>query len=538
MPSPAELGRTAYANRAWEDAFRALSKAKGLSAEDTQRLAWAAALTSRDAECVDALERTHQLHLDANNPLAAARAAFWAGFRLMSLGETARGSGWLSRAARLLENQPDCAEHGYLKLAHVTRAIAARDHEAAIAAARAAASTGDRFKDADLVAFARNLEGRALIRAGKPAEGLPLLDEVMLAATSGSLSPVVTGILYCSVIASCQQSYALDRAREWTSALSTWCQAQPQLVNFAGTCLIHRSEILQLSGDWPEAIEEIRRASERLADKHADTGYAHYQAGELHRVRGELEDAEQAFARASEHGRDPQPGLALLRLAQGKTDAAANASRRVLAATTDPLARCRVLPAHVEIMLAANDLAEARTASDELSKLAATFGMDILTAIANATHGAVLLADGDAKNAVAPLQQAHEVWQRVSAPYLAARVRVLMARAFRALGDADSAALALDAARKTFTALGAHPDLGGLDAQAAVPRRADTRGLSPRELEVLRLVAAGKTNKAIGQQLFVSEKTVDRHVSNIFAKLDVATRSAATAWAFQNGLVG
>ncbi len=548
LGSTVETARTAYAQRAWDDAYLALSRAgDSLEADDLERLAWSAMLTGRDREALEALERVHQLRLDAGESLSAARIAFWLAFRLGSLGETARASGWLVVAQRLVERHPGaCVERGYLELSQVMRFTQARDFAAARAAAAQAAEAGDRFKDRDLSALARNLEGRTLIRMGRLSEGLPLLDEAMVAATSGALSPVVTGIIYCSVIAGCQQSYALDRAREWTSALSRWCDTQPQLVTFAGTCLIHRSEIMQLGGEWPAAVREARQACLRLSlTQDAETGHAHYQEGELHRVRGELAEAEQAYTRASELGRDPQPGLALLWLAQGRADAAAAATRRVLSVVVDPLQRTRFLPAHVEIMLAAGDQAEARRGADELVALATGFGMEILTAIARQALGSVRLAEGDARGAIAPLRQAQEVWQRVSAPYAAARARVLVAKAFRALGDTDGAALELDGAKKVFLELGAQPDVAAADALgapatgSAAPGAPEApHGLSPRELEVLLLVASGKTNKVIAKELFLSEKTVDRHVSNIFDKLDVPSRAAATAWAYQHGLVG
>jgi DNA-binding CsgD family transcriptional regulator len=384
-----------------------------------------------------------------------------------------------------------------------------------------------------------------LIQQGRLSEGLPLLDEAMVAVTSGELSPVATGIIYCNAIAACQQSYALDRAREWTAALHRWCQAQPQLVPFAGPCLIHRSEIMQLGGAWPEAFEEARRASARLSQSRgADAGHALYQEGEIHRLRGDLADAEEAYALASERGYDPHPGLALLRVAQGRVDLGVAASRRVLSATSDPLQRTRFLPAHVEIMLAASDLGEARRASDELSALAEGVGMEMLSAMAQHAKGAVTLAEGDARGAIDPLRHAQDAWQRVGAPYLSARIRLLVARAFQALGDDDGARLELDAARKIFVQLGAAPDVAvieGLAAAAAHTEACPTpgaHGLSARELEVLRLVASGKTNKAIADALFLSEKTIDRHVSNIFVKLDVPSRAAATAWAYQHGLFG
>ena len=548
MDDPKERGRRAYERRAWGDAYDAFSQASAagaLEADDVERLAWAAVLSGHDEASLQAFEQLHQLRLDSGEVLRAARAAFWLALRLTVIGELAHASGWFVRAQRLVDRDgQDCVERGYLRLPHVVRFTATGDHAAAQAAAAEAAEIGDRYGDRDLSALGRQFEGRSLIRQGRLAEGLPLLDEAMVAVTSGELSPLVTGLVYCNVIGTCQQSYALDRAREWTEALSKWCEAQPQLVAFAGECHIHRSQIMQLGGSWPEAFEEARRALARMSQsRDSGAGSAFYQQGEIHRLRGELADAERAFALASERGRDPHPGQALLRMAQGRIDLAAAATRRVLAATSDPLQRTRFLPAHVEIMVAASDLAEARRASDELSSLAESFGMETLGAMAQHARGAVALAEGDAQGAIDPLRRAQEVWQRVGAPYLSARIRVLVGRACRALGDEDGAALELDAARKIFVRLGAAPDVAAIEAMAA-PRRVETgrpasaHGLSAREREVLQLVAAGKTNKVIAAELFLSEKTVDRHVSNIFGKLDVSSRAAATAWAYQHGLVG
>ncbi len=546
MSNAKEKGRSAYAARAWGDAYEAFSKAASagpLAAEDVELLAKSASLTGHEEAAIEAFERLHQLRLDAGEVLLAARAAFWAAMRLFSLGEVARASGWLSRAQRLVDRDGEGSiESGYLRLPLVFRLTAAGDHAGARAKAREAAEIGDHHGERDLSALGRTFEGRALIRHGLVAEGLPLLDEAMVAVTNGELSPIVTGVIYCAVIAACQQSYALDRAREWTAALNAWCEQQPQLVSFAGACLIHRSEIMQLGGSWPEAAREASRACDRLAaTKDREAGNAYYQQGELHRLRGELALAEHSYALASERGRDPQPGLSLLRLAQGRVELAAAATRRVLSATSDPLQRTRFLPAHVEIMLAAADLGEARRAADELCSLADGFGMESLSALAQHAKGAVALAEGDARGAIDPLRRAQEVWQRVGAPYLSARVRVIVARAFQALGDEDGAALELSAAKKVFAELGAAPDLEALEAKATpltVSREKSEHGLSARELEVLLLVASGKTNKAIARELFVSEKTIDRHVSNIFVKLDVPSRAAATAWAYRNGLVG
>ncbi|HTM46722.1 MAG TPA: LuxR C-terminal-related transcriptional regulator [Polyangiaceae bacterium] len=548
MSENRRVGADAYARRAWSDAYEALSAvgvAGSLEAEDWQRLAWAALLSGRDVEALHALERVHQLRLDRGDGLGAARAAVWLALRLSSHGEFARAGGWLVRAQRLVEGAGgDCVEAGYLELPQVFRFSAAGDHAAAQAGAAKAAAAGERFGDNDLRALGRTFEGRALTRQGQLTEGLALIDEAMVAVIGNEVSPVVTGIIYCAVIAICQQSYALERAREWTTALSDWCAAQPQLEAFAGACLIHRSEILQLSGAWPEATVEVQRASERLAPtKNFEAGNAFYQQGELHRLRGELAKAEQAYVLASERGRDPQPGRALLRLAEGRPDVAAAAIGRALSSVREPMQRTRFLPAYVEIMIATGQLEQAREASDELVAAAAGVGMEMLIAIADHAQGAVVLAAGDPQAAIVPLRRSQEAWQRLGAPYLSARIRVLLARAFSAVGDEDGAALERDCARKIFTQLGATPDLEALDAapepaKGSTPAAPGDHGLSPRELEVLLLVAAGKTNKIIATELFLSEKTVDRHVSNIFVKLGVPSRAAATAWAYQNRLIG
>jgi DNA-binding NarL/FixJ family response regulator len=538
-----ERGRQCYARRAWTEAYDALALADEgapLGAEDLELLAWSAALTGHDEELLRLLERLYQLHVDAGNCVAAAHAAFWLGFRLTNLGEMGRASGWFTRAQRLLEHEgQECVVRGYLLLPVVYRHLGAGDCDAAYAAAAEAIEIGERCGDRDLVAFARNMQGRILIRQVRIEDGLALLDEAMVAVTRGELSPLITGFIYCNVISCCQQVYALNRAREWTSALANWCQAQPQLVTFTGACLVHRSEIMQLGGAWPEAIEEARRASERFTGPldHEIAAAASYQQAEIHRLRGEFAEAEEAYRHASQLGREPQPGLALLRLAQERRDAAASAIRRVIGATTDRLQRTRLLPAYVEIMLALGEIDEARVACQELEEIAASFGTEVLGAMAAHARGAIQLAKGDAQAAVDSLRRAFQVWQQVGAPYIAARIRVHLGCACRALGDEDGTMLELEAAREVFERLGAAPDVARVDELTKKAAPSHHHGLTPREIEVLRLVASGKTNKAIAKQLSLSEKTVDRHVSNIFVKVNVQSRAAATAYAYENGLI-
>jgi DNA-binding NarL/FixJ family response regulator len=484
-------------------------------------------MLGRDDDHVAALERAHHAHTD---PLAAARAAFWIGINLTLRGES-RAAGWFGRARRLVEREGrECVEQGYLALARMFEHRAAGDLDAAIAAAAEAAAFGERFGDADLFALAAEDQGTMLIVGGRVVEGLALLDEAMVAVTAGELSPMVNGFVYCGVITGCQAAYEPRRAREWTAALTRWCESQPDLVSFTGTCLVHRAEILQLHGDWRAALDEARRARERCdaAMNAPVAAQALYRQGELHRLRGDIDAAETAYRDASRRGYEPQPGFALLRLAQGNVETAAAAIRRLLAETSDPVQRAGLLPAAVEILLAAGDLTAAQAACDELVSLAERGGM--LGALADRSRGAVALAAGDPQAALASLRRAAQAWLELDAPYEAARTRVLVSEACGAVGDADAAALERDAARETFERLGAAPDVARLAPD-------DTHGLTARELQVLRLVAIGRSNREIASALVISEHTVARHVQNLFVKLGVSSRTEAGAFAFTHGLV-
>lgn len=536
-----ENGRRSHARGAWGEAHALLSRADEatpLGADDLELMATAAYMLGRDEDWVAALERAHHAHLGAGAVGAAVRAAFWLGMSLALRGEVARATGWLGRAQRLAERERDCVEHGYLLLPAIVRHEAAGDHEAAHAAATDAAGIAERFGDPDLLALAVHAQGLALVQRGRLDEGLGLLDEAMVAVTAGELSPIVTGIIYCSVIDGCQEAYELRRAREWTSAMTRWCDRQPDMVAFTGRCLVHRAEIMELRGDWPQALAEARRAAARceLAANRVAAAQAAYRQGELHRLRGELEAAEAAYRDASRAGFEPQPGLALLRLAQGGGAAAAAAIRRAVGETVQPLKRTRLLPACVEIMLAVGDVGAAAEAAAELEAIAVRHDVGILRALVPHARGAVDLAAGDAGEALVALRRAWRAWEDLEVPYQAARARVLVGLACRALGDEDALALELEAAREAFARLGATPDLARVDALLGRPG-ADARGLTAREREVLAMVAAGATNRAIAAALVLSERTVDRHVSNILAKLRVPSRAAATAYAYEHRLV-
>jgi DNA-binding CsgD family transcriptional regulator len=538
-----ERGRASYGRRSWGEAYTLLTeanRASRLDAPDLELLATSAYMLGRDDEWVAGLERAHHLYVSAGDGLRAVRCAFWLGINHMLRGELGPASGWLGRAQRLLEGEEeDCVERGYALLPAVFRHEAAGEWEAAAATAGEAATIGERFAEHDLVALARQAQGCILTESGRITEGLPLLDEAMVTVTTQELSPIVAGLVYCGVILGCQEAYEVRRAREWTAALGRWCDQQPDLVAFTGRCLVHRAEIMQLGGEWQDALLEATRAAERLAAgfNQGAAAEAFYRQAELHRVRGELDAAEAAYREASIRGREPQPGLALLRLAQRRGDAAVAAIRRVLGETTQASRRAGLLAAAVEVHLAGNDVEGARDACAEFEELAGSSGRELLTGIAAHARGAVELAAGDAAAALVALRLALGTWQELGAPYEEARSRELVGLACRALGDDDTASLELEAARATFARLGAATDRDRVDALLERGGTAPRHGLTAREQEVLRLVAAGKTNRAIADELVLSARTVDRHVSNIFVKLGVSSRAAATAFAYEHDLV-
>lgn len=679
-----DRGRQAFADHRWADAYALLTTADqetGLAPADLEHLATAAYLTGHDN--VDHWTRAHQELLRQGNAPRATRCAFWLGYALLNRGEPARGSGWLTRARNVLDPDLDCVEQGYLLLPAARHHVLTGEHADGHTLAEQATSIGTRFADPDLVALARHIQARALIRLRRLPEAVTLLDELMVTVTAGEVSAVVAGDTYCGVIEACHETFDLHRAREWTAALTRWCAAQPGLVPFTGQCQIHRSEILQLHGAWPEALAAAHEALTRFTQgfPHPAIGAAHYQIAELNRLTGNLTEAEIHYRQANRRGRPPQPGQALLRLAQEETETANTTIHRALEDAPDPTTQCRLLPAAVEITLAAGDPHTARTATNQLTHLAAAHNSPVLQAAARRAHGAVLLAEDAPREAATVLRDAWTQWHTLEAPYEAARTRVLIAQAHQALGDTDTAHLEQDAATWAFRQLGATTDLTQLtrtnptshlapsppatkpktatdystapsgdgipppaptpEARPALPElapppkppeqlttsstatppttrdddrtvttpvhdqtttalttrldndwtasapatpSADNRtvvapatstvhvrntgvpttstvdgrsvtassgvsavgrpvepgrspgGLTGRELEVLRLVAAGGTNRAIAAELFLSEKTVARHVSNIFAKIGVSSRAAATAWVYEQHL--
>ena len=535
-------GRECCERRSWREAWNLLSTCDAeapLPEPDLERLAVAAFLVAEVAASDDAWIRAHRRHLRQGNLPGAVRCAFWLAFRLANAGELSSASGWVARIERLLQDTPDDAperaRHLYLT---GLLAVFAGDLATAEADLIRAGRLGDRCAEPDLSALARLALGRVLIFRGDVAAGVRLLDEAMVAVIAGETSPIVEGDSYCTALDACHDVFDVRRGQAWTAAFSGWCDTQPDLVPYAGLCLVHRAEFLQLKGAWLEAMAQAGLARRRLSSPVAQPalGAAICQQGDLHRLRGQFREAEQCYHLASSHGRDPQPGLALLRLALGEREAAARGIERALAETGDPVGRPALLAAYVDIMLASGDVPAARTACDELAEVARSLGSPLLAAVSDRAAGAATLADGDVRAALGPLRRASDGFRSVAATYDVARTGVLIARARRRLGDEEGARLEADAARATFEVLGAVADLAALDGAPSGGEPAGGRLLTAREVQVLRLVARGSTNRSIGAELGLSERTIDRHVSNIFAKLGVSSRAAATAFAYEADL--
>lgn len=542
-PDAIARAREAVARQAWDEAVKAFAVADRtteMDPEDLVQWAMAAYLLGKVDVSTEALSRAYQRFMVERDLAQAVRAGFWMIYILLSRGDMAQAGGWIGRCSHVLEQlPPDAVEHGYmLALRSFRHAALEHNYQMAYETAEKAVDAGRRGDDPDLVALSLNNGGRALVRLGKTEEGMGWLDEAMVAVVSGELSATVAGTVYCSLIEACEEISELRRAKEWTEALTRWCDGQQGMLTFNGQCLTHRAMILRRHGDWTAAADEAVRACEKFrgaADEIA-TGRALYQLAEIKRVSGDEEEAEELYRQASEWGHDPQPGLALLRLAQGKVDSAAGAMRRSMAEADDRIDRVRLLPAFVEVMLAAEDVDAASSAAGILREIATKYRTTALEAEADLAQGAVHVKRGEPEAALHHLRQAHERWRLVEAPYEAARTRMLIGLACRDLGDQDTANLELEAARQALTDLGAGSALTELDRITGV-ETGPTHPLTERELEVLRLVATGMTNRDIADQLYVAVKTVDRHVGNILTKLGVGSRTAATAYAYENELV-
>jgi DNA-binding NarL/FixJ family response regulator len=531
--------RAAFDRHDWSETRRLLAgvPVDDLAIEDLDRFATAAYLTGRDETAFELWARAHRDCAHAGEVELAARFGLRLAETLGFKGDIGRSAGWVERVRRLLDDAGiDCVEVGYLANASaVCRIFGAGDHAGAHELFVRAGTVGARYRDQELMTLARIGEGRMLIYLGAIAEGMSLLDEAMISVEAREISPIAVGDAYCTVIDACTEIFDMSRCRAWTDSFSRWCDEHPDLVLYRGNCLLHSAQVMHVHGDWSDAAESAHRACQRLAEplNSLTLGGAHYVEGDLHRLRGDFDAAEASYRSANEHGCEPQPGLALMRLAQGRTDTAAASIRRVLDEAVGPVFRARVLGAYAEIVLAVGDVAAARAAAEELTEAAAELGSPFLQARASHATAATLLAEGRATDALRASRQALRKWTELDAPYEAALTRVLIAEACVAVGDTEGSELATSAARATFEALGAAPDLARIEGEAEVSR---PDGLTSRELEVLRVLAQGKTNRVIAEKLFISEKTVASHVSHIFTKLGVSSRAAATAYAYDHDL--
>jgi ATP/maltotriose-dependent transcriptional regulator MalT len=529
--------REAFDRRDWALAFDRLSRSGDLSPEDTMTLATAAYLMGNVDEAVRALQAGYQDRIRNADSLGAARFALWLGLLLNVRGEVAVGGGWVARAHRLLETEPeDVVERGFLLAHEFFQHLGRGDLARAGDTAARVVEAGRRFGNHDLIAQGLMCQGRIMINLGRVQEGLALLDEAMIGISAGEVSPIIAGMVYCSMIEACQEVSDFSRAASWTSALTRWCEAQPGLVPYTGQCSLHRGQIMRLRGAYDEALAEYALAQRRyqVEGTTAPAALALTEQGDVHRVRGKLDEAEACYQQAAELGHEPQPGLALCWLARGRIGAAVSAMRRLLAETQGPVHRSWMLPAAVEVMVAAGVLDEARRYAVELSEIAAMFGNPAVKAMAAYAAANVSLACGEVDEALAEARESTRLWNEIGSPYEAARARVLIARALRALGDDDSATSEFAVARRALADIGAGPAAEDVERLLG---RARPGGLTEREVEVLRLVAEGRSNNDIARTLVLSPKTVERHMSNIFTKLDVPSRTAAAAYAHEHGLV-
>jgi ATP/maltotriose-dependent transcriptional regulator MalT len=537
-----DAGRAAIAAQSWQDAADLLEGELDDPAAEAERLellAEALWWLGRMEDCIAAGERAFRLHEQRGDQRAAGMAAVWLYERHSMRCRPSIGTAWLQRARRALADDERCVEHGALILREAELAHGAGRLDDAMAVAQRALALGRDLGSRDVEAEALQAMGRILIERGQVHEGLAHLDEAMLLAVEGRLGPYSTGKVYCSLIGACEDVGDLRRAAEWTEATTTWSARHPFAL-FPGVCRLHHAAVLDRRGAMAAAERELSRACEELLGSHLANAVAAYrEVGDIRRRLGDLDGAEAAFARAEELSGGACWGTALLRLAQGQVDQASTILSGCLEGQANPLSRARVLPAVVQVGIAAGDLDAARRAADELEATAAAFENPHLVAAAATARGRLRLAEQDGPGALASLRAALAAWTELEVPYEAATARTLLAQAQRESGDEAAARTSFEQARAEFDRLGAALEAGSAGGPGSSGRDGPSAaGLTGRELEVLALIAGGSSNKDIAAALGLSVKTVSRHVENIFTKAGVSSRAAATAFAFEHGLLG
>ncbi|MGR0219797.1 response regulator transcription factor [Agromyces sp. ZXT2-6] len=540
-PDASDAGRRAAAELRWADAFESLARVDatvGLPPHDLETLSTAALLRGEPTAAVDARSRAFDAYLSEGDASGAWRCAGWIALNSIELGDFSQSLAWAAKGMRVADMAgASMSEAGVVRLAPALAQLVSGDPASAVPKLREALDLADRIGNHDLGAAAALALGKCVIQVDGPAAAFPAYDRAMASVAAGTVAPDFAGVIASAVIGDAFMAFDLDRAVTWIGTFERWCGAQPQLLTFTGELHAHRSALLQLRGDWAQAsaAAELAMARHRAGDFRAVYG-APYQFAELARLRGAFHSAEESYRRAGASGWAPQPGRALLHVAMGRI-AEAQVEIRRDSASADPFIRRFLLPSVVEVEAAAGDAAAARRAAEEFRAGAASAGaMDTTmdAAVAATADARAHLAGGALDDALAAGRAAIEAWTGIGAPYERARARVVVGRTLVALGDAPAADEEFAAARAAFLALDAEPDLAAL-AELADPGRGGV--LTAREVEVLRLVSTGLTNRGIAERLTLSEKTVARHLSNIFGKLGLASRAAATAYAYEHGLV-
>jgi DNA-binding CsgD family transcriptional regulator len=529
--------RDLYQASRWEEAcaeYAAADAEVPLAVADLEAFAEAAQVTARGDEPVALLHRLFDLRVGAGQLDDAARVAFWLWWALLNSNEVIQASGWLKHTSRTLG--PEMATSLWLKIPEAMFHGTTGNRSRAGELLRAIVDEGQ----GEVVPWALCMWGQTLIDEGQLQDGLDRLEEAMAILLDHSLSPRVTPWVYCAAVRGCFLARDFARARAWNRSMARWLDSLRSLGGaYLGNCRIYRSRLMCLNGAWPDALDEIAAVCTDL-DGYTGwvCGHAYYQLGEVRRLRGEWDAAEDAYRRAAEHGCPTQPGLALLRLAEGDVDAASAGIRRALTEVTATPDRLDLLKAAVSIYLEEGKIEAARDAVTEFEEITAELTTPVIEAETCAVRGALALAEGDPASALPLLRRAVGTWQEQNAPHERATLNVLIGQACRALADHDGARLEFSAARETFQRLGARPDLARLDqVVAATYAGSEVHGLTRREVEVLRLIARGKANRAIAGELHLSERTVHRHVSNIFTKLGVDSRTAAVAYGIRHRIV-